>query len=325
MSNSKKLFSLLAITPLLCCSCSKQQERSFFAFDTVIQTKYIGDLEAFVDIENTIYQLNDLCDAYNYYQTNNICLINQKVGEQISVDLRLYDLLETAVNYKEKTNNVFNPFIKNVVDEWKKALNNDSLPDLDLINTLNEKALSTRLLFSDSSTRYVGLEGEGKIDVGGIAKGYLLSNIKPIFEKYNITDYIFDAGQSSILLGESSLNEGFYSVGIYETGHSTPSRYLKLKNTSIGTSSIYEQKYVKKDGKTYSHCINGKTGSAEVKNDMVVVLGSDPIMCDVYSTVGMVSTIDEIKEIESSNPIKFLVFSDDQITYQNPEIEVYTK
>ena len=68
-----------------------------------------------------------------------------------------------------------------------------------------------------------------------------------------------------------------------------------------------------------------REAGAEVVNDMVVVIGEDPIMCDVYSTVGMVSTIEEIKYIESVKPLKFLLFSNDEITYQNADIQVYIR
>lgn len=321
MSNSKRILSLVLLTPLIC-SCSNQQIKSFFGFDTVIQTKYIGNENLLDDITSTINKLSDLCDAYTSIPgTNNAYSINNSSGTPLNIDSSLKELIDIAIEYKTKTENVFNPFIKDVAEAWKVSLNDDKLPDSSKIEELNNKALSTSISYDGGAV----LLGEGKLDFGGIAKGYLLSKIKPFFINNNVTDYIFDAGQSSILLGESSVNDGLYSVGIYETGHSTPSRYLKLKNICIGTSSIYEQKYVVSDGKTYSHCINGQTGSGEVKNDMVVVLGDDPVMCDVYSTVGMVSTIDKIKEIEKENPIKFLVFSHDKITYQNPDIEVFKK
>ena len=326
MSSFKKIgISFFVLPIVLMCSCSQENQKinQYFGFNTLINVKYSGNLTP--DKEEyfalAISKYDSLFDAHNEEST--VSKINKSANSFVNHN-GSDELLRIASNYKNETDNVFNPYLKDVTDLWKNSLANDNIPSVDSYSDLNKKALAT---FTEINETQVKLSGEGKIDLGGIAKGYLLAKFKLFFLENKISNYIVDAGSSSILLGEAPIdhNNGLYSVGIYRNNQSSPSRYLQLKNTAIGTSSIYEQKYLKVDDKTYSHCINGKTGSAEVKNDMVVAIGEDPIMCDVYSTVGMVSTIDEIKNIELTKPLKFLVFSNDQITYKNPDIQVYER
>lgn len=326
MLNFKKINGfLLCLSAILACSCSQETQKNnqYFGFNTIINIKYAGNVDEKKEdfFATTISKFDMLFNAHN--ENGTIYKINQSANEFVDHD-GSDELLKIANDYKSETNNVFNPYLKYVSDLWKDSLSNDNLPSFDDINFLNSNALLTSIEIKESQVKLVG---DGRIDLGGIAKGYLLSKLKPFFSENSITNFIVDAGSSSILLGEapSSHNNGFYDVGIYKNNPTSPSRYLRLKNTAIGTSSIYEQKYLKIGDKIYSHCINGKNGSAEVVNDMVVVIGEDPIMCDVYSTVGMVSTIEEIKYIESVKPLKFLLFSNDEITYQNADIQVYIR
>lgn len=325
MLNFKKLsLSFLLIPTVLTAGCSnnKQNSLNLYGFGTLINIKYYGNLDDEItkSITNLVNNYDNEFDAHT--ESGIVYQINKNPNVEIFAGL-LQQIMQYALAYKVETNNVFNPFLKGVIDLWKSSISNMVVPDEQIVTELNAKALATSIIFNNGNAKLVG---DGKIDLGGIAKGYLLSKLKPYFDN-KITDYIINAGSSSIMLGESSINkeDGTYNVGIYRVGDSSPSRYLKQKNISIGTSSIYEQECLQVGDKTYSHCINGQNGSAQALNDMVVVLGDDPIMCDVYSTVGMVSTIDQIKAIELVKPIKFLVFSDDKITYQNPSIQVYTR
>lgn len=326
MLNFKKIISLSALVPLVCSCSYARQSKEFYGFDTMIQVTFGGETDISKDLEDLVFHLSGLCDAYTECGQNNVFTINLFPGYEVPVHKDLYELLKICQLYKEKTNNLFNPFSKLINDEWKNALASESLPDLAKIKYLTNQSLSTYFVFNDEKST-VEVRGDGKIDVGAIAKGFLLSKAKKVFVDKKIKDFIFDAGSSSVLLGQADAfkEDGLYNVGIYRNSTYMPKNYMKLKNTAVGTSSIFEQRYLKKDGKTFSHIINGRTGSAEVIHDMVVVIDEDPILCDVYSTIGMSLKIDEIKALENQSTAKFVVFKNEQIEYKHPGIEVYTR
>ena len=255
-------------------------------------------------------------------EVTNAYVINHS-DDFVEIDKDLFEVLSQADGYFQETNGLFNPLIKDLSELWKASLEEGELVGQAEIDELLEKISLSSLEFSGSNK--VKISGEGQIDLGAIAKGYALSRIKKLIEEEKITNYIFNAGYSSIILGENNKNDGIYRVQINRAKPTFDELYLEVKNTSIGTSSIYEQNYLEKDGKIYSHIVNGITGSAEVKHHMVIVVSEDPILSDVYSTVGMMLSIDEIKELEEDIDAKFVTLSDGKVTYSNPAIEVHKR
>ena len=321
-SRSKLIISLVGLISLLssCAQTPSIISRRYVGFDTSLYFEYEGEKEFQDTLVSPINKMSDLFDTYKAIpEMNNAYVINHS-DDFVTVDKDLFEVLSQADGYYQETNGLFNPLIKDLSELWKSSLEEGELPSQDEINVLLEKLDASFLDFN--GTDKVKIAGEGQIDLGAIAKGYALSRIKKLIKQEGITNYIFNAGYSSIILGENSQNDGIYRVGIKRAKPEYDELYLELKNTSVGTSSIYEQNYLEKDGKIYSHIVNGITGSAEVKHHMVIVVSEDPILSDVYSTVGMMLSIDEIKELENNIAAKFVTLSDGKVTYSNPNIEV---
>ena len=312
-----KIIVFVGLTSLLSsCSNNPLVEHRYYGFDTMIDFTYEGEKEYADTLVSPLNTLSDLFDTYkaipgliNAYSINN-------AFDFLTVDKDLFDVLTYADAYYQDTNGIFNPLIKDVAELWKSAVSENSLPDETSLNSLMEKVELSSLEFSGIDK--VRINGEAHIDLGGIAKGYALKKVKASLDGTEIKNYIVNAGNSSILLGENSQNNGLYRVGM----RNTENLYLEINKTSIGTSSIYEQKYLQIGEKIYSHIINGLTGSAEVKNHMAVVLHDDPVLCDVYSTVAMVLDETQVKQIEAETGAKFILLSNGIVTYKNPQIEV---
>lgn len=308
--------SLTAILFLLTGCSSSNFEKRYFAFSTTISVKY----ECSRNLPDVFgYKFNFLSDLFDTYRSVpeiiNAYTINNS-NDYLTVEDDLYSILDLADYYFNETDGVFNPLVKDVAQLWKNSINNNEFPNTSELENLVEKMEYSSLDFILPNK--VKIDGEAKIDLGAIAKGYALEKIKPYFIENNIKNYIVNAGNSSIILGENNSNNGFYRVGI----NNTDSKYLELKNISIGTSSIYEQKYLEKDGEIYSHIVNGLTGSAKIINHMVIALSNDAVISDVYSTVGMISSIQKLQEIEKRVDVKFVAFKNGEVVYANPNIKV---
>ena len=324
-SRSKLIIALVGLSGLLS-SCTQTPSiisRRYVGFDTSLYFEYEGENEFQDTLVSPINKMSDLFDTYKAIpEVTNAYVINHS-DDFVEIDKDLFEVLSQADGYFQETNGLFNPLIKDLSELWKASLEEGELVGQAEIDELLEKISLSSLEFSGSNK--VKISGEGQIDLGAIAKGYALSRIKKLIEEEKITNYIFNAGYSSIILGENNKNDGIYRVQINRAKPTFDELYLEVKNTSIGTSSIYEQNYLEKDGKIYSHIVNGITGSAEVKHHMVIVVSEDPILSDVYSTVGMMLSIDEIKELEEDIDAKFVTLSDGKVTYSNPAIEVHKR
>lgn len=309
----KHRFLPLFILPFCLASCSKTSlERKVFCFDTMVEIKLSDGSEEDLDhLEKIFTRYDQLSDNYRERNVKNVFSINNTV-EDVTVDADLYQLLKTTFEFE---NPYFNPLCGSLSKAWKESLNNNKILSNDTITSLLEKMNSTNLNFKDNNV--VQKNGEAEIDLGAIAKGYVLDQVKSYLDEKQYKHYLVNAGYSSILLGEKDSDDGIYRVGIKNLFNS----YLELKNCYVSTSGISEQSSVI-DGITYSHIVNPNNGSAVAQYDCVVVVSNSGTIGDALSTSFMLSSINEIKEAETSFGVKSIVIQNSNIIYQHPELEV---
>ena len=312
MKYNRILPSLLTIL-LISCSNAKTATSKIFCFDTYIDIKLInGNKDNVIDIEDIFYRYDKLSDNYQNRSINNIYTINQ-TNDPVVVDEDLYKLLQTSFSVDTK---YFNPLCGSLAKKWKDALDKKEVLSDAIIEEELDKIVNTHLSFLDGNK--IQKEGPAEIDLGGIAKGYALDVVKSYLDAKEMTQYLINAGSSSILLGEKNTKDGLFNVGLKDINNG----YLKLKNCFVSTSSISEQNAVINDV-TYSHIINPLTGSALSVNDVVIVVSNNGYQGDALSTSMMMNTVEEIKELETKFDVKTIVVKDGNIIYQNNNIEVY--
>lgn len=318
----KKLFPLLLVVSLSSCNVETLYERKVYSFDTEINIKLYEGKE-----ENTKY-LEELINTYDALSDNyqirsgviNLTSIN-KTNEEVEVNQRLYTMLKSSFEMKEKGATYFNPLCGSLAKAWKEALSNKKALNIEEIAAELEKINNSSLIFKEDNK----LEriGEAELDLGGFVKGYVLDEIYGYLSFNGITHYIINAGNSSILLGEKKSSDGYYNVEIKSDIIS--GRYLKLKNCFVSTSSISVQGVkLEEGGPTYSHIINPITGSAINEHDAVIVVSSNGALGDALSTSMMMNKVEEIKEIEKAQNVKCIVFDNHQVTYCHNDLEILT-
>lgn len=314
-----KLFPLLLVGSLVSCNQNNFViESKIFCFDTVIEYKLYEGEESYK---------NELDDMFNYYDkisdnyqlragVTNVSSIN-KTNEDITIDEGLYNMLKTSFSVHESHANNFNPLCGSLAKLWKESLAKGELLSEEVINTELDKLNSSSLIFKDNNV--VQRVGAAEIDLGGIAKGYVLDQVHDYLVSRNITHYLVNGGSSSILLGEKNSKDGYYNVGI--DSRIIPNSYLKLKNCFVSTSALTVQG-VKIGDKYYSHIVNPVTGSVLNEQDAVIVVSNKGYIGDALSTSMMMNTLEEIKEIETKQDVKCIVVKNGAFTYCNSDLEV---
>ena len=309
---------LLIIPALLLSSCQqgKMFSKTSYYFDTFININNESE-QSLKEIDNIFKKYHQYFDNNQSYEgINNIYTINHS-DVPVVLDYELYDALKTMDDYIGITNGYFNPLIGNLSSLWKSRLSEGQILNEEEINVLLNEMNNSSLIFNDEE-KSILINGNASLDLGAFAKGYTLYIVNQYMIDNNFNHYLIDAGNSSILLGEKN-NAQKYKVGIKYLNNS----YIEIKNSSIGTSGIYEQLF-EIDNKIYSHIINPFTGDAKPNYDFVIVIDEDPTLTDVFSTVLMNLTIDEIKQYEQLFDIQTLVSKDHQIIYQSSSLEVKT-
>lgn len=149
--------------------------------------------------------------------------------------------------------------------------------------------------------RYVTLDqGKGtvrfaepgvRINLGGIAKGYVVERGVDILRRHGVRYGVVTAGGDSRLLGDRRGRP--WMIGIRdprEDGKVAIS--VPLEDEAISTSGDYER-YFDEDGTRYHHIIKPSSGRPVEGVHSATVIGPDAVMTDALSTSVFVMGVDE--------------------------------
>ncbi|MEO1065580.1 MAG: FAD:protein FMN transferase, partial [Actinomycetota bacterium] len=134
------------------------------------------------------------------------------------------------------------------------------------------------------------LEPGVRINLGGIAKGYVVERGIDLLRRAGVSNAIVTAGGDSRLLGDRRGRP--FMVGIRdprvdgEVAISVP-----LEDEAISTSGDYER-YFEEDGVRYHHIIKPSTGTPAAGVHSATVIGPDAVMTDALSTSVFVMGVD---------------------------------
>jgi thiamine biosynthesis lipoprotein len=122
-----------------------------------------------------------------------------------------------------------------------------------------------------------------RIDVGGIAKGFVLHEAAILLDNRAVDDYLVVAGGD--VVGKGRRPDGRpWRVGIQHPRIADGLLgTMPLESGSVVTSGDYERFRII-EGKRYHHLFNSRTGRCCLTNRSVTVQGGDPIEVDVLST-----------------------------------------
>lgn len=311
----KSLLIALLIIPLISCSQDSSLESKVFCFDTAIDIRlFEGEKNNLKDIENIFNYYDKITDNYKERDIDNVYSLNH-TNEDVKVDETLYYVLQKSFALKEDVR-YFNPLCGSLVKKWKESLKSSQILDETTISNELAKMNNSSVLFKENSV--VQRLGEAEIDLGAVAKGFALDEVKSYLDSKSFSKYLINSGYSSILLGQKSSDDGLFSVGLSDIENA----YLKLSNCFVSTSGVSTQG-VKIDDQIYSHIVNPYTGSAINNYDTVIVVSDSGYLGDALSTSFMLSSVDEIKAVEQSKNVKALVIKDKTIIYKNESLEVY--
>jgi thiamine biosynthesis lipoprotein len=141
---------------------------------------------------------------------------------------------------------------------------------------------------------------KNKIDTGSFLKGYAIHRAKIILAENGI-EHAFISAISSIETLNTKPEGDFWKVGLQNP--KDPSKVyhiIGIDNKSMGVSGDY-QIYVEIDGKKYHHLLDKETGYPIRDRKMVVVIGNNGFVTDMYSTAFFSMSIEDVLNYVNSN------------------------
>ncbi len=229
------------------------------------------------------------------------------------VDDETATVIQTALNLSTATNGAFDIRLGALSDLWST----DTLPDPRAIETALTEALATAVTVEENR---VQVDGTGRLDLGGIAKGYVADRLADYLRQEGVSSAILNLGGNVYCLGDKQGSP--FAVGIDTLMSQPDPPRLALRNQAADTAGT-NQRYQEIDGTRYHHILDPKTG-APAKTDLVsaTIIADSAATADALATACIVLGNKKAEELLKAFPdVSAVLVRDDGgvVTIRNPE------
>ena len=243
-----------------------------------------------------------------------ICKVNR--NEAVALDKIFIENFRIAQEAARLSNGYFDPTISPIVAAWGfSSKTGDSITPA-LIDSL--KCLVDYRKIRIENGKVVKGNPAMKLDFNAIAQGYTSDLIANFLESRGITNYLVDTG-GEIMAKGCKPNGQPWIVGIEKPAENWDSEQtiqtrIALHDKGLVTSGS-TRKYVERNGKRYSHCIDPKTGYPVKHNVLsVTVLAESSVWADALASICMVMGMEKsLPLIQSLDGVEaYYIFENDK-------------
>ena len=319
------------------CQAEEQKvSKTGFYFDTVINVTLYGTSD-----ESYIDECFSLADRYEHLLSNTIedseiSKINAAKGSYVTVSDETLTLIKAGISYGDLSNGKFDITIGGLSDLWnisfiaENAKSEDNEVDATVLPSKDEiaEALShvnyKNIEIKGNDVRI--LDPQAKLDLGGIAKGYIADQMKAQLRSDGITEGIINLGGNVLCIGQKR-NGSDFNIAVKkpftETGEYM--EILHINDYSVVSSGTYERYFYSDDGTFYHHILNPATGYPYDNNLCdVTIISSESTVGDCLSTTCFVLGLDDgMKLINSLEGIEAVFMTNDGSKYYSDNAKAY--
>lgn len=226
-----------------------------------------------------------------------ICKVNR--NEDVVLDQIFMDNFNVALKAAELSKGYFDPTISPLVAAWGfSAKTVDSITP-QLVDSLKQLVDYRRIRIEDG--KLIKENPDTKLDFNAIAQGYTTDLVGALLDSKGIKSYIVDVGGEIFARGTKPDGKPWV-VGIEKPAADWDSERVvqervELQDRGIVTSGSY-RKYVERDGKRYSHCIDPVTGYPVDHNLLsATVIAENATWADALASICMVMGMERSLEL----------------------------
>lgn len=257
------------------------------------------------DAEKAITDAFDLCAKLDKTlsrtaEASDVSRINRAGGEWTEVSDYTLDLLQAGVRYSELSGGDFDITVGGVTELWDFHADPEDakLPDADALAEAVRHVGYDKIEFDGNKVRLT--DPETKIDLGGIAKGYIGDRMADLLEERGVTSGIVNLGGNVICIGGKTADDDFV-IGVEAPFSDRTEIVGKIgaRDMTLVTSGVYERK-IEVDGKLYHHILSTKTGySADTDLDAVTLTAEKghSMDTDALSTICLIKGYEEASKL----------------------------
>ena len=283
-----------------------------------------GEAEAAIDEAYTLCR--ELEDKLSRTRAgSDISRLNDAKGEWTEVSEDTIEIIRKGMEYSHASDGAFDITVGGLTEQWDfhAAEGEAKLPDADDLAEALEHVNYRNIAIEGNKVRLT--DPETKLDLGGIAKGYIGDRMTEVLENRGVVSATINLGGNVICIGGKTDTDDFV-IGV-EAPFSDRTEIvgkIDARDKTLVTSGVYERK-IEVDGKTYHHILDTKTGwPAETDLDAVTLVsdkGRSGDM-DALSTTCLIKGYKEAMDlIEASDGVEAVFILKDGSLQQTSGME----
>ena len=229
----------------------------------------------------------------NTIESSEVSQINNAGGKWVTVGKDTLKVVKAGVKYGELSDGDFDITIGSVSGLWDFQAENPVVPDQSKITEALKHVNYKNIQFDGNKIRII--DPEAKLDLGGIAKGYVADELTTLLEKEGVTSAVINLGGNISTIGGKPDGSPFI-IGIEKpyTDRTEIIGTTTADNQTVVTSGIYERLF-QKDGKIYHHVLSSKTGypvETQLEAVSLVAKKGRSMDVDAMSTICLMKGVD---------------------------------
>jgi thiamine biosynthesis lipoprotein len=199
-----------------------------------------------------------------------------------SASPELTEVLHCALMVARASRGAFDPTLGSLTRLWRDARRTGVLPSRSSLAAARSRT-GYRWIQVDTTRDRVRIARAGvQLDLGGIAKGYILKRALGVLRDRGIPRALVEAG-GDLVVGEAPPGRSGWAIAAPFADSTVARRAASLVDAALATSGPIEQ-YLAVGGRRESHVIDPRTGRGVAVPNVASVVGSDAAIADAVAT-----------------------------------------
>lgn len=219
----------------------------------------------------------------------------------VVVDKELYDLIERSIKISRLTSGAFDISYASMDKIWKFDGSMKEMPfKEDIQQSISKVGYQNILLNPENHSVFLKLEGM-KIGFGAIGKGYAADKAKALLIEKGVKAGIINASGDLNTWGKQPNGQDWMVAIVNPLNKDKVFSWFPVENSAVVTSGNYE-KYVRFNGKLYTHIIDPRTGYPATGILSVSIFTKNAELADALATsvfvMGLETGLDFVNQLK---------------------------
>lgn len=223
------------------------------------------------------------------------------MAQPAAVSRDLWNVLDTAREAFDKSGGAFDVTVGPYVQLWRRSKRQQELPTPERLAEARSAVGFDKLNLDPTRRSALLTAARMRLDVGGIATGYISDECIRLLRRRGINSALIDAS-GDLAMADPPPGRAGWRVAIQSlTRPKEVAGYVELANCGLSTSGD-TYRFVEVDGVRYSHIVDPRTGLGLTRRIGVSVVAPDGITADWMSTAVSVLGPEKGLELVESVP-----------------------